>query len=247
MTETTDRAAGGARRRSRADMTEHITGIGGRRYRHDSWPLAFYVKADRLSLDFDDLWDIASDWGFTDLTAEDGFRDFAMGKYADIGIDALADIGFEEAKLGVQNDVCYLTVPGDDAPAVDADFVFVGRQGGWLAVDRYDGYRLRGMGEGDFMGFLEDMSIQELEHFYRLCLLWEEVFTAESASRNVASAAAWALFVNVSEPDFRPSASGLNTHTVPSAESADEVIENLPTRPAGFGVDGAMAVEEIRG
>ena len=61
MTKTTGQPAAVDQRPARAGMIDFVAGIGGRRYRHGSWPLAFYVKADRLSLDFDDLWKIASD------------------------------------------------------------------------------------------------------------------------------------------------------------------------------------------
>lgn len=78
-----------------------------------------------------------------------------------------------------------------DGTAVDVEFAFLGRSGGWLCLTHFEGTPLAD--EGD----INSLDYRTLRLLYRYIVMLKADLERSRASRRVEEAAAWAFFANV--------------------------------------------------
>ena len=195
--------------KSRKDMIAFLTYIGGHCTMHNNYPLAFNVKAYGVDLSFDHLWQEYHAKGQgdmtpkpSDLTFQGGlaYRKLCEEQYAD-NEELLFDWAIEDARRSVSDGDCYrMTWHGKLA---DVKFGFIGRQGGWLVIEEFEGFNLSNVYNSEFEDVLKDMPFETLSLLYRLAVQWEEEFTRKRAEEQIEYYAASTLFVNLVEPEWQ--------------------------------------------
>lgn len=143
--------------RSRQAMIDAITDVGGNSWGyHERYPITFNIKVhsfdwmmgrkggEKVNPALDDTWEakIENDPHFFDNTCEEALNYHMEGDYT--------------------------SYPGDDQG--DWEFAQMGRSGGWLVLERWDGRTLRGLSADDFAEELadaEEWSMSDLRKFYK--------------------------------------------------------------------------------
>jgi len=204
-------------------MIEFICDIGGYfdGYRHIS-PLAFNVKA-WPDLDREDLWKRITEapeeydlskWDVYPMEfylegeslevvryPKESFREAFYATWKKYG-EYVTEWGFEEAREDVNDSDTWKT--DTRTYLKDVQFGFYGRSGGWLCVERWNGWKFYGMSVSDLREALEEPDVncdgteagfvvpfEEVRLMYRFCRVWSQDFTPESAKTNVEFYGTW--------------------------------------------------------
>ncbi|MCK5307111.1 MAG: hypothetical protein KAJ73_00735 [Zetaproteobacteria bacterium] len=218
--------------RSRKAMTEFLTGIGGH-CDHDNYPLAFNVKAHGVDLSFDHLWKKYHVEGSgemapkpSDLTFQGGleYRKLCKEQY-DQHEDYLFEWGSDGARMGITDGDSYRMLW--NGKLANVKFGFIGRQGGWLVIEEFEGYSLSGVYNSDFPEFLAELTFKELRLLYRLAVQWVVDLGGDVASREIEYQAAFSLFVNLVEPEWQDIEDNYKDLDLPGVTtSQEEVMES---------------------
>lgn len=197
--------------RSKAAMIDYICGIGGyHSSRHDCYPLSFNVKAYSCNFDFDHIWkraavDINMDVGPSDSVKNDPAQ---LKAYQDLARELhkkheehLWGWGQEDTWRGVKEDDTHRCLWSGESYTVE--YGLVGRSGGHLVVEHWNGFTFRGMSPEDLRERLEDKGDSlhaDLRFLYKCCRHWEHDFTCAKASAEVEYQGIWNFFANIVEP-----------------------------------------------
>ena len=93
-----------------------------------------------------------------------------------------------------------------DGTHVDVRYRFLGRQGGWLVLERYEHEQLDTSHISDLEGFLNDQSYDWLKLFYTYLFEITAFLRRHTPEQRVEEAAAWSLLVNICGEDMQAQA-----------------------------------------
>ena len=187
---------------ARADIASYLMNRRGRYYRdHGHLLFCFCVKVYDADLGFDHLLELHAESGYGEGNVTDPYWiNETRQRHADTDQDDLYQWAIEDAGRLVSDSDCYTHLY--DGTAVEVEFAFVGRSGGWIALTKFEGIaltdaaNLRYLFEGD-----EDdgdtLSDESLHRLYALVRMLEHDLTQEKAKSEVEFQAAFNFFCNV--------------------------------------------------
>jgi hypothetical protein len=185
---------------ARADIAAYLMGRRSRSYRdHGHLLFVFNVKVYSPNMDFDHLLDLHRTSGYGEAKVTDAYWvEQARQRHAETDQDHLLQWALEDAgRLATDSD-CFKYL--FDGTPVEAEFAFVGRSGGWIALTEFEGItlidpdHLRHLFEGDDE---DSLTYESLHRLYSLVRILEYELTQEKAKSEVEFQAAFAFFVNV--------------------------------------------------
>lgn len=166
-----------------------------RYYDHENCPFCFNVKVYRVDFDFDHLLKIYREQ--QDGNKHDDWLAEARQRWEEHKDNDLWEWAVENCREafccgsdGTPNQDTYRTLW--DGTELDVSYSFRGRSGGWLSLDRFQGWTLT-----DFPEALTKMSYKELRQLYQLIVMLVHDLRREAIRAEIEYQAAWALFVNV--------------------------------------------------
>lgn len=185
------------------DIINFITSrTTSRHYWHDWYQLCWNVKCYDCDLSFEHLLDVYRDnLGEEDLSDVPGWQDFARHQH-ELHENQLWEWGIEYARGyfigdGV-NDTFFMTWEGK---SLDVSYGFIGRSGGWLTINDFEGYTFWGAKSSCELSLM-DMEYPELRDLYKLVTILCHDLRHESVRDAIEQGAAWDLFSNIIAPEW---------------------------------------------
>ena len=180
--------------RKREDMIRYIFDATDQRgYDWHPHPFCFNVKVYRIDLEFDHLLKLYVEYegkhrGQTDPDWLKAVRE----KYDEVK-DHLWEYGQEDAARQFLDDDGQKCLW--DGTEFDVKYSFEGRSGGWLSVNKFEGYDFTDR-DGDIEGILEEMPYRTLRIFYKLIVQLKHDLATENVRHEVEWQAAFNFFAN---------------------------------------------------
>lgn len=189
--------------KSRADIASYLLNRRGRYYRDYGHLLfVFNVKVYDPNLDFDHLLDLYCNSGYgEDKINDPAWSEDARQRHAETDQDDLFQWAIEDASRLVLESDCFTHL--HDGTPVEAEYAFVGRSGGWIALTEFEGIKmtdpeaLRQVFEGKDEEGEPTMSYQSLRRLYALVRLLEHDLTPDKAQAETEHQAAFNYFSNL--------------------------------------------------
>jgi hypothetical protein len=189
--------------KSRAKIANYLMNRRSRSYQdHGHLLFVFNVKVYSPDLDFDHLLAIHAKSGYGEGKVNDAYWiEEARQRHAETDEDHLLEWALEDAGRLVTDSDCYKYL--FDGTAVEAEFAFVGRSGGWIALTEFEGItmtdpeNLRCLFMGDDEDGSPTMSYETLHRLYALVRMLEHDLTQEKAQAEVEFQAAFGFFANI--------------------------------------------------
>jgi hypothetical protein len=187
--------------RSRRDIIAWIIDNTTQRgYDYQSCPFCFNVKCYSLDFSFEHLLALYRDYeGNPTHTHTDVWLDGCREKYEQLGGETSESLWYWAQEHAWANFVEINGSQNDtfnhlwDGTAVDVVYSCRGRSGGWLSLDKFEGYNFN---EGDVEDTLMEMDYGTLRHLYQLLVMLVHDVRPEAVKSELEFGAAFHLLVN---------------------------------------------------
>lgn len=185
--------------------------------RSGRYAVCFDVKCYNADFSFDNLlghW--ARSEGDPAYCKNDVWLAAARARHAETGVDRLREWGLEGARshfVGAHRSDCYRMLWS--GKALDVGYEFIGRQGGWLAIEQFAGVRLALSSDWSARAILDQLRATgvdevlpyaDLRDLYQLIVMLEHDLRPEAVRAEIEHCAAFDFFANVAadipQPDF---------------------------------------------
>lgn len=199
--------------RKRSDIIDFICDDSRQysRVRCDTYPLTWNVKAWAADFSVNYAMSLAVSEFLTDRAKGDrqavaAYRCIVEQEFSE-NEKYLFDWGLEGARFGVTDADTYSMIW--DGTNVGAVFTFTGRSGGYMALEEWNGWTLRGQYSCDLREAMEDedscWTYPELRLLYKYVVEMDHMLTPEKAAAEVQYQGTWQLLANIVEPAWESS------------------------------------------
>jgi hypothetical protein len=200
---------------NRHEIAEYLLNRRGRYYRdHGHLLFCFNVKVYDPDLSFETLLTLYQNSGCGTGKADDpGWVEEARLRYAETDLDDLYQMAVDDASRQVTDSDSFTHLY--DGTPVEAEYEFVGRSCGWVALTKFEGVkltdpeRLKEVFEGD--SFEDAISNETLHRLYALVRMLEHDLTPQRAQDEIEHQAAFGFFEVVCG-DIPPSSANLGAY-----------------------------------
>jgi hypothetical protein len=177
---------------SRREIIKEILELAAQKGQYNRY-ICFNVKIYQIDLSFDNLIETYKKSQKEDLSRE--FLSAAKVKYDQLNIDDLYNIALERAREGVlEGDYFRFLLNG---MLLDIQYDFIGRSGGHLSIETFNGYDLSSRSYTEFISKLEEMKYSDLKNLYRIILRLKHDLTSEKIRKEIEIRCAFDFVENV--------------------------------------------------